>query len=290
MLAQHLLSGLATGSIYALLALSVVMIYQTTRHINLAQGEIAMFTTFMAWQFMTWGAPYWLAFAATVIASFVLGVSLERVVIHPVRNAAPRLQIGAMIALFLIFNSLAGFLWGQSIRSVATPFGTTPLFGWSAISGHRAAMIVVAIAVFATLTIFLRKTDLGIRLSAAAENPTSARLVGIRVERMRMLGWGLAAAIGAIAGIMIAPIVFLEPQMMFVVFPYAVAAAVLGGLSSPLGAVVGGFALGVVETLATAYLPSVGRELKLGIALAVILAVLVVRPQGLVARRSVERV
>lgn len=287
---QHLLSGLATGAIYALLALAVVLIYQTTRHINLAQGEMAMFTTFIAWQMMVvWNVPYWLAFIATIATAIVLGIVVQRVLIYPMREAPPRFQIGAMIAVFLILNSLAGFLWNQDIKALPSPFGTEPLFGSPLISAHRAGMIGVTLVTIAGLYLMLFRTRFGLRLRAASENRTSARMVGISVDRVMMLGWGIAAALGAIAGMMIAPIVFVEPQMMFLVFPYAIAAAVLGGLGNPFGAAVGGFVLGIIETFSAVYLPTVGRELKLVISLAIIVAVLVLRPQGLFGGRVAER-
>jgi branched-chain amino acid transport system permease protein len=290
MLGQLIVSGLATGAIYALLGLAVVLIYQTTRHINLAQGEMAAFTTFIAWQLLSWGVPYWLAFGATVVIAFVIGAGVRYLLMAPLKSADARYQLGAMTALFLIFNSVAGFIWGQDIKVFPTPFGIEPVFGSTLISGHRVGMIGVTFILLLALQLFLTRTGIGLRLRAAAENPVSARIVGIRVDRVQMLGWGLAAAFGAVAGMLIAPVVFLEPQMMFVVFPYVVAAAVLGGLNNPTGAVVAGFVLGVVEALATAYLPIAGREMKLTFALAVILAVLVIRPQGLLGVKPVDRV
>lgn len=290
MLLQQLMSGVATGAIYALLALAVVLIYQTTRHVNLAQGEMAMFTTFIAWQISSWGLPYWPMFIATVLIAFAVGAGLRWLLMAPLGVAHPRYQLAAMTALLLLFNSAAGFLWGQDIRPFPTPFETWSLLGSTPIGGHRAGMIAVALLLVVVLQLFLARTRLGLRLRAAAENPDTARMVGIRVDRAQVLGWGLAAALGAVAGMLIAPVVLLQPQMMFVVFPYALAAAVLGGLSNPLGAVTAGFALGVVESLATAYLPVVGRELKLPFALAIIIIVLMIRPQGLLGARSVERV
>jgi branched-chain amino acid transport system permease protein len=268
----------------------VVLIYQTTRHINLAQGEMAMFTTFVAWQLTSWGWSYGAMFIATAAIAFAIGAGLRWLLVAPLRVAHPRYQLAAMTALFLLFNSVAGFLWGQDVRPFPTPFATWPVFESTPIGGHRAGMIAVALLLVVALQLFLVRTRLGLRLRAAAENPETARMVGIKVDRAQVLGWGLAAALGAVAGMLIAPVVLLQPQMMFVVFPYALAAAVLGGLSNPLGAVVAGFALGGVEALATAYLPAVGRELKLPFALAVIIAVLVLRPQGLLGERPVERV
>jgi len=287
---QHIVSGLATGSIYALLALAVALIYQTTRQINLAQGEMAMFATFFAWQLMSWGVPYWPAFILTALVAFIVGAGLRRLLIVPLSSAHAQYQLGAMAGLLLIFNSAAGFLWGQDVKSFPSPFGTEPIFGSALLGGHRAGMIAVTLVLVLAFQLFLTRTRAGLRLRAAAENPVSARISGINVERIQVIGWGVAAAVGAVAGMLIAPVVVLDPQMMFAVFPYAVAAAVLGGLASPIGAVVAGFALGVVEALSAVYLPAVGRELKLSVALAVILGVLLLRPQGLFGARPSERV
>ena len=187
------------------------MIYQTTRHINLAQGEMAVFATLVAWQLVSWGVPYWPAFVVTVAIAFVIGAAVQLVVMHPLREALPRFQIGAMIALFLIFNSVVGFVWGQDIKAFHTLFGLEPVLGSTLISDHRAGMIVVTLVSLLVLYLFLTKSDVGLRLRAAAENRMSARVVGIRVDRLNMLGWGLAAALGAVAGMLIAPVVFPEP-------------------------------------------------------------------------------
>jgi branched-chain amino acid transport system permease protein len=194
------------------------------------------------------------------------------------------------IALFAILNSLAGFIWDFTIKEFPTPFGSSPLFGSGLIGSHQAGMIAVTLVVLLFLYVFFRYTRVGLAMRAAAGNPESARLVGIRVGWMVALGWGMAAAIGAIAGMLIAPVVFLEPNMMLSILLYGFAGAVLGGLTSPGGAVFGGFALGVFENLAGTYIPVVGSELKHPIALVVIVAVLVLKPGGLFGRVSVQRV
>jgi branched-chain amino acid transport system permease protein len=287
---QQVLAGLATGAIYAIMALAVVMIYQAIDHLNFAQGEMAMFSTFIAWQLLEWGLPYWATFLATIAISFVLGAAIERVVFGPLRAAPVLSHVVVFIALFAILNSLAGFIWDFTIRPFPSPFGAGPLFGSTLIGAHQAGMIAVTLAVLVFLYVFFRHTSVGLAMRAAASNPESARLVGIRVERMVALGWGMAAAIGAIAGMLIAPIVFLEPNMMLSILLYGFAGAVLGGLNSPGGAVVGGFLVGVVENLVATYLPRIGAELKLPIALVLIVAVLVVRPGGLFGRVTVQRV
>jgi branched-chain amino acid transport system permease protein len=290
LLLQQVMAGLATGAIYACMALAVVMIYQAIDHLNFAQGEMAMFSTFIAWQLIQWGVPYWGAFVTVIGVSFVGGVAIERVLFRPIHHAPVLTQLVAFIALFGILNSSAGEIWNFTIKEFPTPFGRGPLFGGHLISTHDAGMIVVTGIILALLYVFFRGSRLGLAMRAAAANPDSARLVGIRVGWMIALGWGMSAAIGAVAGMLIAPVVFLEPNMMLGVLLYGFAGAVLGGLSSPGGAVLGGFAVGVIENLAGAFIPYFGRELKLTIALIVIVAVLLVRPSGVFGRSVVSRV
>ena len=183
-----------------------------------------------------------------------------------------------------------GFIWDFTIKSFPSPFGTRPLFGNGLMSMHDAGMILVTMILLVLLFVFFRYTRIGLAMRATAANPESARLVGIRVGWMVALGWGMAAAIGAVAGMLIAPVVFLEPNMMLSILLYGFAAAVVGGLNSPLGAVVGGFAVGVIENLAGTFIPYVGRELKLTIALTLIVAVLTLKPSGLFGRSVVNRV
>lgn len=290
LLLHQILAGLATGGIYACMALAVVMIYQAIDHFNFAQGEMAMFSTFIAWQLMAWGFPYWIAFVVTVALSFVGGVLIERVVFKPIHDAPVLSHIVVFIALFSILNSVAGFIWEYTIKPFPSPFPSEPLFGNRLIGMHETGMIGTTLLMLALLYLFFRFTRVGLAMRAAAANPESARLVGIRVGWMLALGWGMAAAIGAVAGMLIAPIVFLEPNMMLGVLLYGFAGAVVGGLSSPGGAVAGGFLVGVVENLAGTYVPYVGSELKLTIALILIVAVLMVRPSGLFGRTAVTRV
>src|SRR5215469_4746812 len=290
LLLQQVMAGLANGAIYACMALAVVMIYQAIDHLNFAQGEMAMFSTFIAWQSMAWGMPYWVAFVISVGLSFIGGVLIERVLFRPLHRAPVLSSLVGFIALFSILNSGAGYIWDYTIKTFPTPFGTSPIFGKGLIGAHEAGMIAVTILLLGLLYIFFRGTRLGLAMRAAAANPESARLVGIRVGWMTALGWGMAAAIGAVAGMMIAPVVFLEPNMMLGVLLYGFAGAVLGGLTSPGGAVLGGFAVGVLENLAGTFIPYVGRELKLTLALAMIVIVLMFRPSGLFGRSVVSRV
>src|SRR6516164_5045826 len=290
LLLQQILAGLATGTIYACIALAIVMTYLAIGHLNFAQGEMAMFSTFVAWQLIQWGVPYWITFLATISLSFLGGVLIERVVLRPIHNAPVLSHVAVFIGLLAILNSLAGFIWNFSVKPFPTPFGTAALGEGGFVSAHQVGMVAVTLVVLAFLYAFFRFTRIGLAMRAAAADPVSARLVGIRVDWMMALGWGMASSIGAIAGMMIAPIVFLEPNMMLGVLLYGFAGAVLGGLASPLGAVAGGFAVGVVENLAGTFIPVVGAELKFSIALVVIVAVLVVKPQGLFGRPVLHRV
>ncbi|HEY3911815.1 MAG TPA: branched-chain amino acid ABC transporter permease [Stellaceae bacterium] len=290
LLLQQVVAGIATGAIYAMMALGVVMIYLAIDHLNFAQGEMATFSTFLAWQMIQWGWPYWAAFVATVAISFVGGIGVERILFRPIRNAPILSQVVAFIALFSILNSSDGEIWNFTIKSFPTPFGTKPLFCIGLVSTHQAGMVAVTVVILALLYLFFRGSRLGLAMRAAAANPESARLVGIRVGWMVALGWGLSTAIGAVAGMLIAPVVFLDPNMMVGVLIYGFAGAILGGMSSPGGAVIGGFMVGVIENLAGTFIPYVGQELKLTVALVVIVAVLMVRPAGIFGRVSVSRV
>jgi branched-chain amino acid transport system permease protein len=286
---SQIIAGLSTGGIYACMALAIVMIYQAIDQLNFAQGEMAMFSTFTAWQLLHWGVPYWLAFFLTIGISFVAGVAIERIVFKPLKSAPVLSHVVVFIALFAILNSSAGFIWDYQIKNFPTPFGSRPLLG-NLISSHDAGMMAVTIILLLLLFVFFRYTRVGLAMRATAANPESARLVGIKVGWMIALGWGMAAAIGAVAGMMIAPVVFLEPNMMLSILLYGFAGAVVGGLTSPFGAVIGGFSVGVIENLAGTFIPYVGRELKLTIALALIVTVLTIRPSGLFGRVIVTRV
>ena len=285
---QQTFSGMANGAIYACVALAVVMIYQAIDHFNFAQGEMAMFSTFIGWQLMQWGMPFWLVFPVCIVISFAGGVVIERVVFGPIHNAPVLSHVIVFIALFSIFNSLAGFIWEFTIKPFPSPFPETDVLGTTLISMHELGMIGIVLVMLVMIYLFFRFTPIGLAMRAAAANPESARLVGISVKWMLSLGWGLAAAIGAVAGMLIAPMVYLEPNMMLGILLYGFAGAVVGGLTSPGGAVVGGFLVGVAENLAGAYV--IGSELKLTFALVLIVGVLLLRPAGLFGRVVVNRV
>jgi branched-chain amino acid transport system permease protein len=287
-LAHQFIAGIATGGIYASVALALVMIYQATHHVNFAQGEMATFSTYIALTLIQAGFPYWFAFVVTVAVSFAIGVAVERVLMRPVQHAPVLTHVGVFIGLLLIVGNLTGWVFGYTTKVFPTPFESDGLLLGGLVSGHELGSTAVTLAVLLLVYLFFRHTTLGLAMRAAAYNPASSRLVGIRVGWMLALGWGLAAAIGAVAGMMVAPVVFLDPTMMLGILLYAFAGALLGGIDNPMGAVVGGFAVGVLENLAGAYV--VGTELKLTVALAIIIGVLVVRPSGLFGRVVLSRV
>ena len=287
-LLHQLFTGLATGSIYAAVSLALVMIFQATHHVNFAQGEMAMFSTYICWALIQAGVPYWGAFLLTVAFSFGMGVAIQRIVLQPLANAPVLASVGVFIGMLLIFNSVAGWLFSYTLKSFPSPFGEGPPLLGGMFSRHELGSTAVTLVVLLSVWAFFRFTRLGLAMRAAAYNPVSSRLVGVPVARMLALGWGLAAGIGAIAGMMVAPVVFLDPNMMSGVLLYAFAGALLGGITNPLGAVVGGFLVGVIENIGGAYL--VGTELKLTMALAIIVGVLTLRPSGLMGKTLATRV
>ena len=287
-LLHQIVSGLANGCIYGSVALALDMLYPSTHHINFAQGEMATFSTFIAWALIQAGWPYWAAFATTVAISFAGGLLLQRLVLRQVEKAPVLTNVIVFIGLLLIFNALSGWIFEHTLKSFPSPFPKDNVLASRYVSAHELGSAAVMLGVLGALFVFFRLTPLGLAMRAAAQNPDSARLVGIRVSWMLALGWGLAAAIGSVAGMMIAPVVFLDPNMMTGILLYGFAAALLGGIDSPLGAVVGGFVVGVLENLLGAYV--IGTELKLSVALVLIVATLTLRPNGLFGKTVVSRV
>jgi branched-chain amino acid transport system permease protein len=290
-LVQQVVSGLATGGIYGSVALALVMIYEATDIVNFAQGEMAMFSTYLSWSMLNAGVPYWAAFLATLTIAFVGGVLIERVVIRPVEGAPVLTIVIVCIGLLFILNSVAGWIYSYIQKPFPSPFPERPIrVGNIFFGAHDIGALAVTMLMLLFLYAFFRFTPLGLAMRAAAQNPVSSRLCGIRVGWMLAIGWGLAALVGAVAGMMVAPIVFLDPNMMSGILIYAFASATLGGFTSPGGAVLGGLIVGVIENLVGTYVHFIGTELKLTVALAVILVVLLVRPSGLFGRAVVRRV
>ena len=289
--AQQVVSGLAAGSIYSSLALALVLIYRATDIVNFAQGEMATFTTFVAWSLMNHGFSYWPAFAATLGIAFVGGAAVERTVIRPVEHRPEIVIVIVTIGLLILLNGLTGWIWGAEVKAFDSPFpNETVEVGGVTLSVLDLGTLGVVFATFLCVWAFFRFTSLGLAMRAVANNPDSSRLVGVRVGWMLALGWGLAAVLGAVAGMMAAPTVFLDPNMMIIVLIYGFAAAVLGGIDSPVGAVVGGLLLGVAINLLSRYVDVVGSDLRLPAALAILLFVLLIRPAGLFGHTVARRV
>ena len=195
---NQVLAGIATGAIYACMALAIVMIYQAIDHFNFAQGEMAMFSTFIAWQLMQWGLGFWPTFLLTLVISFAGGIAIERPLFKPLTNAPILAQVAGFIALFAVLNSVAGLTWDFTIKQFPSPFGSSAFLGSQLISTHQAGMIGVTLVLLVLLYVFFRYTRIGLAMRAAASLPESARLVGINTSWMIALGWGMASAIGAI--------------------------------------------------------------------------------------------
>ncbi|HKG44648.1 MAG TPA: branched-chain amino acid ABC transporter permease [Gaiellaceae bacterium] len=291
-LVQQTVIGLASGGVWASLAVALVLIYRSTGVVNFAQGEMAMFSTFIAWSLVHQGLSYWAAFFLTLAVSFVGGVAVERAVIRPVERAPELTVVIVTLGLFFVVNGAARWIWTPETRSLPNAFSTRPIdVGGVAFSIQDLGTIGVSLAAVALLWLFFRFTKLGLASRASALNPEASRLVGVRVSWMLALGWGLAAAMGAVSGMLAAPaLASFDQNLMQPVLLYAFAGAVLGGIDSPLGAVVGTMLLGVLINLLGTYVDWIGSELRLPVALAVILGVLLVRPAGLFGHVAEQRV
>ncbi len=288
---QQVVSGLAQGAIYASLALALVLIYRATDVLNFAQGEMATFTTYIAWSLMDHGFSFWPAFAVTLVIAFVFGAAVERVLIRPVEHRPEIVIVIVTIGLLIALNGLTGWLWGPEVKAFDSPFPLRTIdVGGVVISLQDLGVLAVCLVTVALLWAFFRFTTLGLTMRAVANSQDASRLLGVRVGWMLALGWGLAAVLGAVAGMMAAPSLTLDPNLMLVVLIYSFAAAVLGGIDSPVGAVVGGLVLGVVINLLGTYVDFIGGELRLPAALTVLLIVLLIRPQGLFGHPAVQRV
>jgi branched-chain amino acid transport system permease protein len=285
---QQFATGISSGGIYASLALALVMIYRSTGHVNFAQGEMATFSTFIAWSLLEHGVPYWAAFALTAGVSFVGGIAVERVLIRPLAGRREMLLVTVFLGLFMICNSVAGWIWGYDTRPFASPFESLAFLRNPYETPHDLGAMLVTLLLMMGLFGFFQLTRAGLAMRASTENPVSSRLVGIGVDRMSALGWGLAATIGAIAGMMIAPTVFLEPNMMASVLVYGFAGALLGGIDNPWGAVAGGYLVAILENLLGVYV--IGTEMRMSVALVLIVGTLVVKPEGLFGQRKFARV
>jgi len=287
---QVLVDGWATGSLYGALAVAVVLIYRATGIVNFAQGELAMFSTFIAWGLMQAGLPLGLAVLATLALSFVGGMLIERVIIRPVEGGEVLTLVIVTLGLYILVNSLAGWIWGFGNRAFPSLFGDGSFdVAGAAVPYESIGIVVVLIALVAILFAVFQRTKVGLAMRAVAMNPESSRLHGISVGRTLMIGWGVAALVGALAGVLIAPRLFLDVNFMGAVLIYSFAAATLGGFDSPLGALIGGWIVGIAEGLAGTYVDFIGSDLKILVPLTVILVVLLIRPTGLFGSAEVAR-
>jgi branched-chain amino acid transport system permease protein len=288
--AQQTVAGLAQGAIFASLALALVLIYRATEVINFAQGELAMATTYIAYQLTLWGLSYWLAFFLTLPIAFVLGVVLQVVFIRPVHQSIIAVVI-VTVGLFILIDGLVTWKWGADLKFMKAPFGNH-VYRAGGVAFARQDIGVLATSILSVILLWglFQFTKIGLAMRAAALRPAAASLVGVRVNWMLAIGWGLAAVLGAVAGLMTEPTQFLQPTMMQPILLYAFAAAVLGGLESPAGSVIAGLMLGVFLNLVGQYVGFATSELRLPLAFAVLLVVLLFKPSGLFGRKQVRRV
>jgi len=289
---QFTLSGAVFGMIYAVVALSLVLIWRGTRLLNYAQGGMAMFTTYVALEVIYRTGSYWAGFVVALATGVVLGAVCQLTIIRPTLNKPPLNAVIVTIGLLTLLEGLAGIFYGGQYRSFPTAFSITGLkVGTTPLGVSRYDVFVAAAVLFTTLALAVafRYTSAGLRMRAAAFNATIARLAGIRVARVLTVGWALAGLLGALAGVLVSPSTFLYPNSMDTIFVYGFTAAVIGGLDSPVGAVVGGLLLGIALSYAGGYLHS-GADLVPMVALGILVLVLMVRPDGLFSATQVRRV
>lgn len=288
---QLVIEGLATGSIYGALALAIVLVNRATGLINFAQGGMAVLSTFIAYALYHLGAPLPLAILGAVVFAFVFGAVVERVIMRPFERGDSDTAVVVTIGLFVTLGGVAAFFWGYEPLQFPGFVGSQTLnIAGVFVSLRSIVTIVVLIVVVVLLQLLFRATKLGLAMRAVADNPQSAALSGLPVSRLLMVGWGLASVVGVVAGVLVAPQLFISPGMLDFVLVYALASAILGGLDSPLGAVVAAWIIGVIENLAGAYIDFIGNDLKIAVPFLVMIIILIVRPQGLFGRKVVVRV
>jgi branched-chain amino acid transport system permease protein len=287
---QLVVDGIADGSVYGAVALALVLIFRSTGIVNFAQGEMAMFSTFIAWGLLQAGLSTGLAVLCAIALSFLGGMLIERAVIRPVEGGEPLALVIVTLGLLILLNSAAGWIWGFNNRSFPSLFGEGSVdIGSVHIDVESLGIIAVMLGVVGIVWVIFNRTKIGLAMRAVSMNPDSSRLSGVSVGRTLMVGWGLAAAVGALAGALVAARLFLDVNFMASVLIYSFAAATLGGFDSPLGAVIGGWIIGVAETLAGYYIDFIGADLKILVPLAIILVVLLIRPSGLFGSPEVAR-
>ncbi|WP_105566192.1 branched-chain amino acid ABC transporter permease [Microbacterium halophytorum] len=288
---QLVVDGLGTGAIYAALGLAIVLVNQSTGMINFAQGGLAVLAAYLVYALFGTGLPLIVAVVLAVIAAFVIGALIELLLIRRFENGDPDTAIVVTVGLLMLVTGVCGWIWSYNNLRLPWlfPEASFPFLG-ATISWRSLGTFLVILVVMGLIQLLFRGTRLGLALRAVADNRSTAALSGIPVGRHLMIGWGLAAALGAVAGALIAPRLSLTPGMFDTVLVYALAAVILGGLSSPLGVVVAALLIGVLENLAAVYLPFIGHDLKIAVPFVLLFIVLLVRPQGLFGRKTVVRV
>jgi branched-chain amino acid transport system permease protein len=288
---QQVVDGLAAGSIYAALALALVLVHRATRIVNFAQGEMATFSVYLCWQMTQWGVPFYLSIAIMIPVSFILGALVFRLFVRPILDAPEEALVVSCIGLFVAFEAICLWIWGSDSAQFPQVFSNTIWwFGGVRISANNVGILLTLSGLAIVLVLLFKFTRIGLAMQAAAMERGNSPFVGIEVETMLMLGWGLAAVFGFVAGALAAPSLFLNPIMMFSVVIYSLAAASLGGWDSPAGAIIGGLVLGVAESVGTTFVKAIGADLRLAIPFLLMIVVLAVRPQGLFGRSLITRV
>ena len=288
---QQIVDGISTGSIYAALALALVLVYRATGLVNFAQAQMGVVSAYVAWALSRAGVPIGAAVACAVVISLPMGAAVERGLIRRFERGDPLVAIVATVAVLICLNGLVSLIWGADLKAFPDLFGSaTYTTGGVHVTAAEIGDVAVLLLVVAVLWLLFQHTRLGLALRAVAENPESSALSGLPVGPLLMAGWALAALVGGLAGCLIAPKVSLQPDMMDQILVYALAAAILGGLDSPLGAVLAAWIIGVVENLAGTYVGFIGNDLKIAVPLVLMAVVLLIRPQGLFGRREVQRV
>lgn len=291
---ERFINGLADGSIYALLALALVVVFRSTGQLNFAQGEIGTMGAFFVSTLTLSGLSVWAAIGCAMVLGFVVSAGVERIVVRPIEHRNPGAVIVALIGVFLAVNQLVAMIWGVDARSLPSVFPDdaddfVTILG-APVRIARLGLIGVLIVVLFLLWLMFNKTKIGLAMRAVANNQESSNLVGIRVGTVLLLGWGLAGAIGVLAAAMLAPSAGLTGTLMLGPFLLASVAAVLGGLDSPVGAVVGGLIIGLTEAFIVGYVPFFGADMLFPVMLVILLVVLLLRPSGLFGTERVERV
>ncbi|MEV8358323.1 branched-chain amino acid ABC transporter permease [Microbacterium sp. NPDC076895] len=288
---QLVVDGLSTGSIYAALALAIVLVNQSTGLINFAQGGMAVLAAYVAYTLTQVGLPLILAILVSVLFAFIFGAIVERFLMRRFEGGDPDTAVVVTIGLLTLITGFVGWIWSYNnlLFPSLFPLDTVTFLG-AVISVRSLGTIFVIVAIMGLLQLLFVGTKLGLALRAVAINPQSAAFSGIAVGRMLMVGWGLAAGLGAVAGALVAPQLTLTPGMMDSALVYALAAVILGGLSSPIGVVIAAWLIGVLENLAAVYVPFIGHDMKIAVPFILIFVVLLVRPQGLFGRKTVVRV